>query len=93
MVVSSLNPDPIDDLVEVLSCFSVAMTVENHYLTGGLGSVVSEVVAEHGIGCRVVRCGVKEVLDGVSGGTGYLRHIYGLSSEALVKKAVESLTG
>ena len=40
-------------------------------------------------------CGaaLKEVLDGVSGGTDYLRHIYGLSSEALVKKAVEKLDG
>lgn len=91
IVVSSLNPDPIDDMVEALSRFSVAMTVENHYLAGGLGSVVSEVVAEHGIGCRVVRCGVERVLDGVSGGTDYLRRIYGLSSEALVKKAVESI--
>ena len=91
VVVSSLNPDPIADLVEVLSRFSVAMTIENHYLAGGLGSVVSEVVAEHGIGCRVVRCGIERVLDGVSGGTDYLRHIHGLSSEALVKKAVESM--
>lgn len=91
IVVSSLNPGPIDDLVEVLSRFSVAMTVENHYLAGGLGSVVSEVVAEQGIGCRVVRCGIERVLDGVSGGTDYLRHIHGLSSEALVKKAVESI--
>ena len=91
IVVSSLNPSPIDDLVEVLSRFSVAMTVENHYLAGGLGSVVSEVIAEHGIGCRVVRCGIERVLDGESGGTDYLRHVHGLSSEALVKKAVESI--
>ena len=91
IVVSSLNPGPIDNLVDVLPCFSVAMTVENHYLAGGLGSVVSEVIAEHGIGCRVVRCGIERVLDGVSGGTDYLRHIHGLSSEALVKKAVEGI--
>ncbi len=91
IVVSSLNPGPIDDLVDVLPCFSVAMTVENHYRAGGLGSVVSEIIAEHGIGCRVVRCGIERVLDGVSGGTDYLRHIHGLSSEALVKKAVEGI--
>lgn len=91
MVVASLNPAPIDDMVDALSRFSVALTVENHYLAGGLGSVVSEVVAEHGIGCRVVRCGVKEMPNGVSGGTDYLRHAFGLSSDALVKKAVESM--
>ena len=55
MVVASLNPAPINDMVAALSRFSVALTVENHYLVGGIGSLVSEVVAEYGIDCRVVR--------------------------------------
>lgn len=92
MVVASLNPAPIDDLVAVLSRFSIALTVESHYLVGGVGSLVSEVVAEHGIDCRVVQCGVKRIPDGVSGGLDNLRHTFGLSSDALVKKAVESIT-
>ena len=92
MVVASLNPAPIDDLVAVLSRFSIALTVESHYLVGGIGSLVSEVVAEYGISCRVVRCGVGDIPDGVSGGLDHLRHTFGLSSEALVKKAVESIT-
>ena len=41
-----------------LRSVSLAVTVEAHYLSGGLGSLVSEVVAESGLGCRVVRCGV-----------------------------------
>ena len=89
MVVASLNPAPIDDLVAALSRFSVAVTVENHYLAGGVGSLVSEVVAEYGIDCRVVRCGIKEMPNGVSGGTDYLRHAFGLSSDALVRKVAE----
>ena len=36
----------------------LALTIESHYLVGGVGSLVSEVVAEAGLGCRVVRCGV-----------------------------------
>lgn len=92
MVVASLNPAPIDDIVAALSCFSVALTVESHYLVGGVGSLVSEVIAEYGISCRVVRCGVERMPDGVSGGLDHLRHTFGLSSDALVKKAVESIT-
>ncbi|MGA9994209.1 MAG: transketolase C-terminal domain-containing protein, partial [Pyrinomonadaceae bacterium] len=56
MVVASLTPAPVDDLADALSRFSVALTVEAHYLTGGVGSLVSEVVAERGLNCRVVRC-------------------------------------
>jgi len=91
MVVASLNPPPINDLVEVLSRFQVTLTVEAHYLVGGIGSLVSEVVAERGLSCRVVRCGVQVTPDGVSGSESYLRHMYGLSKEAVMEIAVREL--
>jgi transketolase C-terminal domain/subunit len=37
MVVSTLNPAPTDDLAGVLSRFRLAITVEAHYVVGGLG--------------------------------------------------------
>jgi transketolase len=91
MVVASLNPAPVDDLVEVLTRFRLVLTVEAHYLVGGVGSLVSEVVAEHGLNCRVVRCGVKATPDGVSGSQSYLRHKHGLSSKMLVDTVLQSL--
>jgi transketolase len=57
MVVSSFNPDPTDDLLEALSRFPVAVTVETHYVNGALGSLVAEVIADHGLRCKTVRCG------------------------------------
>ena len=42
----------------------VALTVESHYLVGGVGSLVCEVVAEQRLDCRVVRCGVSRVTRG-----------------------------
>jgi transketolase len=91
IVVASLNPPPIDDLVEMLSRFQVTLTVEAHFVVGGLGSLVSEVVAERGLSCRVVRCGVKVTPNGVSGSESYLRHMYGLSRDAVIKIAVGEL--
>lgn len=88
MVVDCLNPAPLDDLVKVLGRFRLALTVEAHYIVGGLGSLVSEVVAEHGLNCRVVRCGVRATPDGVSGSQSYLYHVHGLSSERLVETAL-----
>ncbi len=85
MVVASLNPAPIDDLTSVLERFRMAITVEAHYTVGGVGSLVSEVIAEHGIGCRVIRCGVKATPHGLSGSQAYLQEVNNLSSKALVE--------
>jgi transketolase len=88
MVIASLNPAPIDDLVKALARFPLTITVESHYITGGVGSLVSEVVAERGINCRVVRCGVKTMPDGISGSERYLCSAHGVSAEGLVKSAL-----
>jgi transketolase len=90
MIVASINPAPVDDLAEWLSRFPVALTVEAHYVNGGVGSLVSEVVAELGINCRIVRCGVKRTPDGVVGGQDYLHRVHGLSSERLVEAALRA---
>jgi transketolase len=92
VVVASLNPAPINDLVEVLSRFSVAVTVEAHYAAGGVGSLVSEVVAENGLRCRVVRIGVRTTPDGVSGSEKFLHQKHGLSNAALVETALQALS-
>ncbi|QZZ21433.1 hypothetical protein J5X98_02890 [Leptothermofonsia sichuanensis E412] len=91
VVVACLNPAPVADLVNILSRFRVALTVEAHYIVGGVGSLVSEVVAESGIRCRVVRCGVRTTPDGVGGSQRYLQGMHGLSSEALVRTAIQAL--
>lgn len=86
-VVSTLSPSPVEDLRELLAPFSTAITVEGHYVTGGLGSIIAEVIAEAGIGCRLVRLGVKSASDGLSGSLQYLLRKHGLSKEAIVAAA------
>ncbi len=83
VIVASLSPPPIEDLVQVLSRFSQVITVEAHYLTGGLGSLISEVVAENGLGCRVIRRGVRTSPAGVTGSQEFLNRLHGLSREQL----------
>jgi transketolase len=90
-VVSSLNPTPEADLLELLRQFSVAITVEAHYVSGGLGSVVSELLAENGTNCRLVRCGVRGVGDGRSGSQAYLQRLHGLDRNALAQTAIRAL--
>jgi transketolase len=89
-IVSSLRPAPADDIRDLLEQFPVAITVEEHYVEGGLGSLISEIVAEAGIGCRIIRCGVRSV-PSVCGGEAYLRKLAGLSDEGIAETALDAL--
>jgi transketolase len=92
VVVSSLNPSPVADLAELLGTVPVAVAAEAHYVNGGLGSLVCEVVAEQAISCRVIRCGLQEMPRGLSGTLPYLYEQVGLSSSALARTALGALT-
>jgi transketolase len=88
VVVASLSPPPVEDLIGLLSRFRVALTVEAHYITGGLGSLVAEIVAENGLNCRLIRCGAHKTPHGEIGSQAYLRQINGLSSGELFNLAL-----
>lgn len=93
VVVASVAPVPEHDLVEVLGRHRVALTVETHYVTGGLGSLVAEVAADHGLGTRLVRLGVRSGTKGRSGSTAHLHARHGLDRSGIVKAAKGLLAG
>jgi transketolase len=90
IVVACLSPTPHDALATALAETRVAVTVEAHYISGGLGSLVSEVVAESGIDCRVARCGVR-TLPSVVGSESYLNETYGLTGRRIAETAIDAL--
>jgi transketolase len=67
------------------------ITMENHTVLGGLGTAVAEVMAEAGIGKRLVRIGLNDTF--VHGASRpYLMREYGLDAIALVR-AIEKMLG
>lgn len=91
LVLASVVPPPVEDLAAELSRFPLAITVEAHSTSGGAGSLVSEVVAERGLGCRVLRCGIDRPASGPFGGQNYMQREHRLDSASLVARAVEAL--
>ncbi|MEA2534379.1 MAG: transketolase [Actinomycetota bacterium] len=91
LVVATLNPPPVEELEGALARFPVAVSVESHYVTGGLGSLAAEVIAEAGLRCRLSRCGVRRGSEGISGSEGWLAAQHGLSVEGLMSSAREAL--
>ncbi len=84
-VVASVQPAPIDDLLELLGDRPFAVTVEAHYRTGGLGSLVAEVIAEHGLRCRLERRAVEAMPRGLTGTLPFLNDAHRLSARSLAE--------
>jgi transketolase len=83
MILASISPAPAKDLIDTISSFKLAVTLEAHYIAGGLGSLVAEVIAEQRLPSQLVRFGVKDVYDGISGSTDFLHRKYGLDAETI----------
>ncbi len=91
VVVSTFNPSPVEDLTELLGGVSLAISVETHYLNGGLGSLVAETIAERGLSCRLIRAGVDTVPRGLAGSQRFLEDRFGLSAQRLAATAQAAL--
>lgn len=85
IAIASLNPPPTADLVESLSRYSFVITVEEHYVVGGIGSLVAEVIATHNLNCKLVRHGVNVTSNGISGSQQYLRRAHRLLSNDIIQ--------
>jgi transketolase len=90
-VVAGVSPPPVEDLAMLLSGRSMAVTVEVHYLNGGLGSLVAEVIAERGLGVRLIRRGVRSMPDALVGSQRFMEKSFGLSAEQLAGAVLQEL--
>src|SRR3989344_2036344 len=84
-VVASIAPPP-KELKRVISNFSLVATIESHQITGGLGSLVAETIADNGLQTRLLRFGVKEPLDGIVGSEEYLLEKYHLNGTSIINQ-------
>lgn len=90
--VSTLKPFTDEKILDALTKPQYGViTLENHTILGGLGTAVAEMMAEHGIGKKLTRLGLRDTfIHGAS--RAYLLREYALDALALVR-AVEKLTG
>lgn len=93
MIVASVNPAPLDDLKEQLQKFRHVLTVEAHYAVGGLASLISEVIAENGLDCRLTRLSINGTPDGKTGSQSFLYDKFGLSAAAVATQAKSLVSG
>jgi transketolase len=81
---STLKPFDRNSLVAAARGKKGVVTLENHTINGGLGSLVAEILAEEGLGIRLRRLGLEDTFaHGAS--KAYLRKKYALDAGALVR--------
>ena len=90
-VLSCISPAPIEEIKKIISQYPAAVSVEAHYVPGGIGSLISEVVAEYGLRCQVHCLGVKRAANGMTGSEKYMNHVHGISISAISKTVQEIL--
>jgi transketolase len=91
--VSTLKPFTDPQLVEATAKARYGVvTMENHTIIGGLGTAVAEVMAENGIGTKLVRIGINDTFaHGAS--QSYLMKEHGLDAMALINRIELLLSG
>lgn len=82
------DPTPVLEAAEK-ACYGV-ITLENHSVIGGLGSMVAEAMAEAGLGKKLRRLGLQDRYAHGASRT-YLMRKYGLDAAALVEAAEEAM--
>jgi transketolase len=90
-IVASVAPPPLEDLRALLRRHPAAFTVEAHYTTGGLGSLVAELIADDGLACPLVRCGITARGDGITGSSRFMMEQEGLTASGLSARVLDTL--
>ena len=83
----ALKPFDMEGLLSLAERYSTIITVEEHNVIGGLGSIVAETIASHPVERmpRLIRLGLPDVYASVVGSQAYLRRHYGLSAESITQ--------
>jgi len=87
-VVAQINPPPTAALLTVLPNYELVATIENHFASGGLGSMIAEIIADHGLGCRLHRFGASGEINGRSGSAQFMHELTGISVNQIVNSVL-----
>jgi len=91
VVVSNFNPDPERDLVQILSRFRHAISVEAQTISGGLAACVGMQIARHGLSCRLHPLAVCASPDGTTGSPADRWRKYSLDRISIADTALAAL--
>jgi len=69
------------ELIPIIKKYRKIITVEAHYINGGIGSMIAEIIAENQLTAQLFRLGVKNLSDGIYGDTQFMYRKHQISSK------------
>src|SRR4051794_11473335 len=87
----TVKPFDGEALAEAAARTGAVVTVEEHSITGGLGSAAAEALAEGGVGARLRRVGLRETFAHEVGSRAHLLRHYDLDAPAIERAALSLL--
>jgi len=92
-IIDAFRIKPIDGAVlkRVLAPYSKIITLEEHFLSGGMGGAIVEAMADAQILKPVKRIGVADQYFLENGGRGYIQSLAGVDAKSAAKTATEFL--
>jgi transketolase len=87
-----IKPITKNVLEKVLKPYSKIVTLEEHFLSGGMGSAIVEAMADFGIQKRVKRLGIQDHYFLENGGRSYIQKLAGIDVDTITKE-VQQLAG
>ena len=91
IVVDQFDDQVAADLVREIGTTPVVVSMEAHYVNGGLGSFVAETLAERGLPARLVRCGVRSTPAGITGSQSFMHRANELSAEQVAARTLDAI--
>lgn len=88
---NTIKPFDSDAILDLIGSVKGVVTLENHVTEGGIGSLMAEIIADNGVGKKLVRLGLQDTY-AHGGSRPYLMNYYGLDAIALVR-GVERVLG
>lgn len=84
--VYSLKPIDKEQILEIAKEYKYIITVEEHQITGGLGSTIAESIAENNMVTKIIRLGLNDEFTSVVGNQEYLREVYKIDYKNIIRK-------
>lgn len=84
--VPSIRPCDTTALFNALKDSQYVITVEEHNVNGGLGSLVAEVIAEQGIAVKLMRLGIADGEYALGADRKAMRKYHGIDAESIVNR-------
>lgn len=71
-------------LISFISKYKTIITLEEHFLAGGFGSILAELICDQGLSIKLKRIGVKNIHNYEYGGRDYIQNKMGIGKQNII---------